>query len=88
MSFIAYILRSFVSHLRPYQEEISDAVLALMQNCPSDDSVTRKELLVATRHILFTDFRMPFLKHVDLLLDEQVIVGNGLTSKETLRYII
>jgi transformation/transcription domain-associated protein len=85
LSFIAYILRSFVSHLKPYQDAIADAVLALMQNCPSDDSVTRKELLVATRHILFTDFRLPFLRYVDLLLDENVIVGTGLTSRETLR---
>jgi transformation/transcription domain-associated protein len=77
-----------VSHLKPYQDAIADAVLALMQNCPSDDSVTRKELLVATRHILFTDFRFPFLRHVDLLLDENILVGHGLTSRETLRYFV
>jgi transformation/transcription domain-associated protein len=85
LSFIAYILRSFVQNLKPHQEAIAEAVIGLMKDCPSDDSATRKELLVATRHIWFSDFRTSFLKYVDVLLDENVLVSPGLTSRETLR---
>lgn len=44
-----------------------------------------QELLVATRHVWYTDFRQAFVKHVDYLLCEDVLVGTGLTAKETLR---
>ena len=87
LSFIAYILRSFMNTIRPYQQAIADAVVCLMKDCPEEESVTRKELLVATRHIWFTDFRIAFLKHVDVFLDENVLTGTGLTSRETLRPI-
>jgi transformation/transcription domain-associated protein len=77
-----------VQNLKPYQDVIADSVVTVMMDCPIDDSATRKELLVATRHILYTDFRQPFLKHIDALLSEDVIVGKGLTSRETLRYLL
>jgi transformation/transcription domain-associated protein len=78
-------LRSFVQNLKPHQEEIAEAVVFLMKDTPPDDSATRKELLVATRHIWFSDFRMSFLKYVNVLLDERVVVSSGLTCQETLR---
>ncbi|KNC98645.1 histone acetyltransferase TRA1 [Spizellomyces punctatus DAOM BR117] len=87
VSFIAYILRSFVPILKPYQQQIADAVVVLMRSCPPDAAATRKELLVATRHIWYTDFRHAFVKHVDILLNEDVLVGSGVTAKETLRPI-
>lgn len=52
---------------------------------PQEATGTRKELLVATRHILATDFRTAFVPHLDSLLDERVLVGNGTTSLELLR---
>lgn len=45
-----------------------------------------KELLVATRHILSTEFRNSFIDKIELLLDEEVLVGAGVTARETLRY--
>ncbi|TPX61909.1 hypothetical protein PhCBS80983_g00781 [Powellomyces hirtus] len=87
VSFIAYILRSFVPALKPFQQEIADAVVVLMRSCPPDAAATRKELLVATRHIWYTDFRHSFVTHVDVLLNEDVLVGTGVTAKETLRPI-
>ncbi|KAF7725495.1 hypothetical protein EC973_009595 [Apophysomyces ossiformis] len=43
------------------------------------------ELLVATRHILSTDFRVAFVPKIDLLLNEKVLIGTGVTSHDTLR---
>lgn len=86
MSFLAYILRSYTAVLRPFQSQIPDFVLRLLRECPPESSATRKELLVATRHILSTDFRSPFVPNIDLLLNEKVLIGTGVTSHDTLRY--
>jgi len=43
------------------------------------------QLLIATRHILATDFRNGFAKHIESLLKEEILVGTGKTCQETLR---
>ncbi|OAD77362.1 hypothetical protein PHYBLDRAFT_36397 [Phycomyces blakesleeanus NRRL 1555(-)] len=85
MSFLAYILRSYTPLLRPYQNQIPDFVLRLLRECPPESSGTRKELLVATRHILSTELRSSFVPKIDLLLNEKVLIGTGVTSYESLR---
>lgn len=40
---------------------------------------------MATRHILSIDFRQAFVPKIDILLNEKVLVGTGVTSHETLR---
>ncbi|RUP49800.1 hypothetical protein BC936DRAFT_141434 [Jimgerdemannia flammicorona] len=85
MSFLAYILRSYAFLLRPHQNQIPDFVIRLLRDCPPEASATRKELLVATRHILSTDFRTSFVSKIDILLNEKVLVGTGVTSHDTLR---
>ncbi|KAJ3029169.1 UNVERIFIED_CONTAM: hypothetical protein HDU68_012852 [Siphonaria sp. JEL0065] len=84
-SFIAYILRSFVAMLKPHQDQIADAIVGLLKDCPPEASATRKELLVAIRHIWYTEFKVAFVKHYDVLLNENVLIGCGVTSHETLR---
>lgn len=44
-----------------------------------------KELLVATRHIINFSFRKMFVDSLDELLDERVLIGDGLTVYETMR---
>lgn len=85
MSFLAYALRGFSAALEQYHSRIPDFVVRLLQDCPCELSAARKELLVATRHILSTDFRTIFIPKVDILLNEKVLIGEGLTVHETLR---
>src|SRR4051812_20303663 len=85
MSFLAYILRSYASLLRPHQPQIPEFLIRLLRDCPPEASATRKELLVATRHILSTDFRVSFVSKIDILLNEKVLVGTGVSSHDTLR---
>ncbi|KAJ3053641.1 hypothetical protein HK097_003754, partial [Rhizophlyctis rosea] len=84
-SFIAYILKSFTPLLKDHAQTIGDSLVALMRACPSEAAGSRKELLVATRAIFYTDFRGAFVKHLDLLLDESVVVGPGITQRDALR---
>ncbi|KAK9457474.1 hypothetical protein V1511DRAFT_170812 [Dipodascopsis uninucleata] len=85
MSFLAYILRGFAPTLKKYHTLIPEFVIRLLKDCPRELSASRKELLVAIRHILSTDFRVMFIPKVDLLLNEKVLIGDGLTVHETLR---
>ncbi len=41
--------------------------------------------MVAARHLWYTDFRASFLRHINVLLDDDVLVGTGVTCQETLR---
>ena len=85
LSFVTYLLRSFSTELKPYEERLATNVVTLMTTCPRESIATRKELLVATRHLLNTDFRKGFYRHVDALLDERVLIGKGLSfSDQTL----
>ena len=76
LSFLTYLLRGFSSDLKPYEEKIAINVVDLMRNCPRESVSTRKELLVATRHLLNSDFRAGFYAHIDYLLDERILMGS------------
>lgn len=76
LSFLTYLLRGFAQDMRVYEERLASNVVALMQTCPREALSTRKELLVATRHILATAFRKGFFVHMDKLLDDRVLMGH------------
>ncbi|ODV71827.1 histone acetyltransferase TRA1 CYBJADRAFT_142845 [Cyberlindnera jadinii NRRL Y-1542] len=86
-SFLAYIfIRGYsTTLLNDYTQIIPDLIMRLLMDCPSELSHARKELLHATRHILTTPYRTLFIPMLDLLFDEMVLIGDGLTAHETLR---
>lgn len=66
--------------MRSYQESIPKCVIQLLLTCPPENASIRKDILVATRHILATDFRVGFFSQIDVLLDENVLIGSGPAS--------
>jgi transformation/transcription domain-associated protein len=88
VSFLAFVLKSFIGLFQNDVLVVANCVVALMKDCPPESSSSRKELLVATRHIWQTDFKGAFLGHIDTLLDENVMTGTGVTCRETLRYVV
>eukprot|EP00658_Telonema_sp_P-2_P025418 TRINITY_DN20235_c0_g1_i3.p1 TRINITY_DN20235_c0_g1~~TRINITY_DN20235_c0_g1_i3.p1 ORF type:complete len:338 (+),score=86.97 TRINITY_DN20235_c0_g1_i3:64-1014(+) len=56
--YITYHLRSFTEIMTPYRDSITVSVIQLLMNCPSESVSMRRELLVATRHILQTDLSL------------------------------
>jgi transformation/transcription domain-associated protein len=76
LSFLTYLLRGFSKELKPFEDKLASNVVALMSSCPKESVSTRKELLVATRHLLGSDFRTGFFRHMDVLLDEKVLMGS------------
>jgi transformation/transcription domain-associated protein len=84
VSFVTFLLRVLADALRPHAPRLSAAVVHLLLTCP-DVVATRKELLVATRHMLGTEFRIAFAPHIDTLLSEHALLGTGRAAHEALR---
>eukprot|EP01135_Chromosphaera_perkinsii_P011002 Nk52_evm36s2309 gene=Nk52_evmTU36s2309 len=85
LAFLAYMLRSSDQKFPQYQSKVPKLVIKLLKHCPCELAVIRKELLVAMRHILQTDFRNSFVAEFDTLMDEDLIFGTGRTALEILR---
>ena len=92
VSFIAFQLRQLQDHLRPHAHALAAAMSRLLVGCPEAVGV-RKELLVATRHVLSSphgaDVRSALLSpcHVATLLDEDTILGPSLAGQEAMRML-
>ncbi|XWS33857.1 hypothetical protein CRYUN_Cryun22dG0119000 [Craigia yunnanensis] len=84
VSFLTYLLKSFSDYIRPHEESICKSIVNLLVTC-SDSVSIRKELLVALKHVLGTDFKRGLFPLIDTLLEERVLVGTGRACFETLR---
>ncbi|GAM83910.1 hypothetical protein ANO11243_019000 [Dothideomycetidae sp. 11243] len=87
MSFLAYLMRVYQSMMQDFIPQLPDIVVRLLQDCPREKSATRKELLVAIRHIINFNFRTIFLHRLDDLMDERTLIGDGLTVYENSRFV-
>ena len=85
MSFLAYLLRASTKQLDDFLPALPNICIRMLRDCPSEKSATRKELLVAIRHIINFNYRGIFSTKVDDLLDERTLIGDGLTVYETMR---
>ena len=74
--------------MKQYDDQIAKCVLSLLHSCPPEAVSTRKELLVATRQILNTEFRKGFFPHFDDLLNEKLLLGVGKQASQTLRPLV
>ena len=85
MSFMAYILLMYRTHMSDFIQHIPGIVVRLLRDCPKERCGTRKELLVAIRHIINFNFRRIFLDRIKDLLDERTLLGTGLTVHDSLK---
>ncbi len=60
-------------------------MLSLLSVCPHEVAHLRKELLIAARHILATELRIKFVPLMEKLFDENILLGKGWTTHESLR---
>ena len=85
MSFLAYLLRGSSKQLDDFLPALPGICIRILRDCPGEKSATRKELLVAIRHIINFNYRSIFSAKIDDLLDERTLIGDGLTVYETMR---
>ena len=85
VSFIAHIFRGYSQHIQTQQDTLAVCVVQLLQNCPGEFPSARKDLLVAIRHMLLSDFKKALLRQAPKLLDEKLLIGEGKLVFDTLR---
>lgn len=84
--FLSYCMnRGYAELIKPHNDKLPACVMRLLRATPSEAAATRKELLIATRHILASELRLGFLGSLDALMDEKTLVGSGWTSRDMLR---
>ncbi|KAH9249486.1 hypothetical protein BASA81_012848 [Batrachochytrium salamandrivorans] len=75
LSFLVYVLLSHSDKISPRESELAYNVFILLKTVPAECVSVRKELLVATRHILSTECAKAFAPYLNALLDESVLLG-------------
>ncbi|KAK7066693.1 hypothetical protein SK128_022508, partial [Halocaridina rubra] len=85
LSFLAYILKIYQDVVAQHSPKLVQGMLTLLALCPNEVAHLRKELLIATKHILALELRNRFVPHIDKLFDESLLFGCGWTAHETLR---
>ena len=85
LSFLAYIIRIYQEAVAQQATLMVKGILGLLSLCPMEVAHLRKELLIASRHILATDLRLHFIPFMERLFDENLLFGKGWTTNESLR---
>ena len=71
-----------------HSSALVQGVLQLLEMCPAEVTHQRRELLMATRHLLSSDLRTKFIPQLQRLFSENLMVGTGWTANETLRSFV
>ncbi|TMW68827.1 hypothetical protein Poli38472_006295 [Pythium oligandrum] len=85
LSFVTYLLRGCANLMRPFQDAICEHTVKLLTVCPKDAFVLRKDIFVAARHIISTEFRRGFYSQLEVLMDDDVLIGKGRSSYHQIR---
>ncbi|KAF7269505.1 transcription-associated protein Nipped-A isoform X2 [Rhynchophorus ferrugineus] len=85
LSFLAYIIKIYQEVVKSHSQMMVQGMLGLLTLCPMEVAHLRRELLIAARHILATDLRNKFVPYMERLFDEDVLLGRGWTTHESLR---
>jgi len=88
MSFIAYVIRAQSPLVQPFATEIPQIVIRILKDIPPESALSRRELVVALRHILGTEYRSLFIPYLNDLLNVRIFMGTGITSFESLRHLV
>lgn len=85
LSFLAYMARIYQTEVTKEAPLLVKGMLGLLSLCPMEVAYLRRDLLIAARHILNTDLRLEFVPVMDKLYDENILLGRGWTTYESLR---
>lgn len=88
ISFIAYVLRAQTFLVQPFVADIPPIIVRILKDIPPESSLARRELIVAARHILGTEYRTLFIPFLNDLLNIRIFLGHGITSFEGLRHLV
>ncbi|KAG5221806.1 Transcription-associated protein [Salix suchowensis] len=84
VSYLAYGMRMSGEQFDSYGPPMILAALRILQDCPAHAINIRKDLMVVFRHLMATPHRSALLSQIDKLLDEKVLLGPAISSREIL----
>ncbi|OAY67209.1 Transformation/transcription domain-associated protein, partial [Ananas comosus] len=71
LSFLTYLLKSYADYIRSHEDSICKSIVNLLVTCPDSVSIRKvRELLIALKHVLNSDFRRGLFPLIDTLLEE------------------
>ncbi|KAG6866480.1 hypothetical protein C0991_003998 [Blastosporella zonata] len=88
LSYVAYVMRFPGEPDEASAEILILTALRMLQDCPPNGIALRKELIVVFRHLMGLNARKALLPYLDKLLDEDVLLGKGVSSKEMMRAVV
>jgi transformation/transcription domain-associated protein len=99
LSFLAFLTRLF--HVRDplpcktchvqdmvlvHANALVQGIMQLLESCPAEVVHQRRELIMATRHLLSSELRNKFIPQLARLFDEKLVIGTGWTANDALRW--
>lgn len=68
LSYLAFVIKPFADIVTVHSTQLVEGMIGMLESCPMEVTHLRKELLIASRHILNTDLRISknFIKCVIL----------------------
>uniref|UniRef100_A0A914VHX2 Transformation/transcription domain-associated protein n=1 Tax=Plectus sambesii TaxID=2011161 RepID=A0A914VHX2_9BILA len=88
LSFLAFLTRMFHEMVQVHSGSLVQGIMQLLEHCPPEVTHQRRELLMATRHLLGSELRVKFVPHLPKLFNENLMIGSGWTANETLRPLV
>ncbi|KAL2889531.1 Transcription-associated protein 1 [Ceratocystis lukuohia] len=85
LTFLVFLFRQYHKDMADVIKTLPTIIVRLLRDCPREKSGTRKELLIALRHMIHFNFHAFFLPQINDLLDEETLIGDGLAVHETNR---
>lgn len=58
LSYLAFVIKPFTEIVTIHSTQLVEGMIGMLESCPMEVTHLRKELLIASRHILNTDLRI------------------------------
>jgi len=58
LSYLAFVIKPFAEIVTVHSTQLVEGMIGMLESCPMEVTHLRKELLIASRHILNTDLRI------------------------------
>ncbi|XGW10530.1 hypothetical protein V3C99_012210 [Haemonchus contortus] len=78
-------IREFMDQILANGDRFVNGVLALLEQCPAELIVVRKDVLITLKFFFISDLRPKFIQLLPRLLSELALIGSGYTAVDHLR---
>ncbi|VDK58250.1 unnamed protein product [Cylicostephanus goldi] len=78
-------IREFMEQILANGDRFINGVLSLLEQCPAELIVVRKDVLITLKFFFISDLRPKFIQLLPRLLSEVALIGSGYTAVDHLR---